>query len=119
MAESAVIIEKSGRVTRVAFDKEATLDELTTPRIQSDLVQLLEGDEPRRMLVDCAALMFVSSRGLGMMVTLYRKAAMNGSIVALSRLPGPIARIFELTSLDRMFKIFETNEQAIEFLEGA
>lgn len=119
MPESAIIVEQLGRVTRIAFDREPSLEELTTPRIQSDLVPLLDGPDQRRLLVDCSGLTFISSRGLGMMVTLYRKAAMNGSIIVLTRLPAPIARIFELTSLDRMFKIFPNNDAAIQFLESA
>ena len=68
--------------------------------------------ESSRVVVDLRGTDYMDSTGLGALIAAYRQAAAHGWV----RLVGPqptVRRIFEMTTLDTVFAIYETVYEAL------
>ncbi|MFF4324075.1 STAS domain-containing protein [Streptomyces sp. NPDC001568] len=61
------------------------------------------GPEAGPVVVDCTALTFCDSSGIGELVRLHQQLAAQGRVLRLNRVPDRIARLFSLTGLDQIF----------------
>ena len=80
-----------------------------TMELRTALVAVLE-NEPPRILVDCRDVSYVSSSGIGMLVSLLKRCHHDGVGFALCGLNEDIREIFSLTRLDQVFTILEKAE---------
>lgn len=66
-----------------------------------------------RLIIDLTEATFIDSTTLGILVGAMRRLRTRGGRLAVV-CPNPvIARVFEITGLNRMFGVFETREQAL------
>lgn len=80
-----------------------------TMELRHALVEVLES-EPGRILVDCTDVAYVSSSGIGMLVSLLKRSHHDGVGFALCGLNEDIREIFSLTRLDQVFTILNKAE---------
>ena len=59
----------------------------------------------KRFHIDLAAVRYIDSSGLGVLIAVQKKLAASGGQLILSGLTGGIREIFELTQLDKVFTI--------------
>jgi anti-sigma B factor antagonist len=59
-----------------------------------------------RLLLDMAAVRFIDSTGLGVMVTVMKAARARGGAVAMFALPARVRSLLELTRLHLLFDIY-------------
>lgn len=92
---------------------------VTTPRIDAALaIQFKEEmrrtmtDGPRRVVLDLSAVTFVDSSGLGAIVAAM-KAQAPARRLDLAGLGGTVEKVFRLTRLDTVFRIYPTAEAAL------
>ncbi len=90
-------------VVVVTFD-EQRIDAANSPSLRKDLVGLVEAGTSQ-LVLDLGDVRFVDSSGLGMMVTLLKRAGMRGG-VALCHMQPTVAATFRLARMDRVFPIF-------------
>ena len=57
---------------------------------------------------------FADSSFLGLLIIVLKRATANGGDVRICRLQPPLAKIFELMRLHRLFQIYETEQEAVE-----
>ena len=76
-----------------------------------DVSSRMVGDEFNNVLLDMADLQFVDSSGLGALLGLRKRLSDRGKIV-LCNLQPAVAKIFGLTGLDRIFKVYTSREAA-------
>jgi anti-sigma B factor antagonist len=94
------------------------LDIGTSDRLEEELDALLESGA-RRLVVDMLGITFLGSVGLGLLTKAATRArAAGGECVLVSDDPR-ILRVFELTGLDRVFRIERSLMEAVEQLVGA
>jgi len=69
--------------------------------------KLLECTEQgsRFFLIDMAGLDYLDSTGLGVLVTIHKRALQNNGVVTLRGLSGRVKELFELTRLNKVFQI--------------
>ena len=103
-----VTVERSAGVATVVARGE--LDAYEAPAL-SDAFAAIVGDA--RVVVDLAAVSFLDSTALGVVVRAVRQIQQRGgqSLVVLPR--GTGRRIFELTTLDQALPVAESREQAL------
>ena len=65
--------------------------------------ELGSGPEAGPVVVDCSALAFCDSSGIGELVRLHQQLAGQGRALRLTRVPDRVARLFSLTGLDQLF----------------
>lgn len=73
----------------------------------------LLGDRPALVVVDCAALTFCDSSGIGAFVGIYQRLSAHQGVLRLAGAPGSVARVFSLTGLDRAIALYATVADAL------
>ena len=92
-------IEKSTQGTTVTLKITGWLDTQTTPMLQSEIDAV--DDTVTAMVIDCAALEYISSAGLRQIVAAYKK--LNGELI-LRGVSEEVMSIIRITGLDKRIK---------------
>lgn len=87
------------------------LDGSTIDQFRSGVEQLLEG-EITKVIIDAENLRYVSSLGVGELLTLHRKMKKRGGDVKIASLHGVVFDILRLAKLDSLFEIYDDLERA-------
>lgn len=114
MPDSCLNITDKQGVTVVSFQDNAILDTLTIQHLGRELYNVVEQPRCPHLLIDFHNIRFLSSQALGVLLTLRRKADKSGVDVAFARLRPELVRVFQVTNLDKMFRFFDTDEEALE-----
>ncbi|GAP64693.1 anti-sigma B factor antagonist [Ardenticatena maritima] len=69
------------------------------------------------IIIDLSGVNFIDSTGLATLVQAMKHARQHGGDLVLCRLQQPVRIIFELTRLDKAFRIFETEEEALAYFQ--
>jgi anti-anti-sigma factor len=88
------------------------LDHDTADSLSGALESALGGSAPR-VLVDCEGLEFCDSTGLNVLLRARLTAADAGTAVELSGLHAAVARLFEITGADGVFRTYPTLAEAL------
>ena len=87
------------------------LDAYHSIEFKEKVIESIKGDE-KKILLDMNDLNYIDSAGLGALVSLLKRASENAKELRLFGLKGNVKKVFELTRLNRVFKIFDTIEEA-------
>lgn len=111
-------------VTRIERRKKLLLVEVTTERLDAAAAPVfkaaLEGattDRPRQVIVDVSRVAFLDSTGLGVFVNLLKMMGAEG-VLAVAGAQAAVRRLLSITQLDRVFRLFDTVEEAEATLGG-
>ncbi len=94
----------------IVFQPQACLDEATLATIEQAVAQC---DRGTFFAIDMSQVEMIDSPGLFTLVSALRTAREHGSRLTIYHLKSPVRVIFEITQLDRLFEIFDTQEAAI------
>ena len=93
------------------------LDISTSDRFERELDELLDGGA-RRLVVDLLGITFLGSVGLGLLTRAAKRTrAVAGECIVVSDDPR-VLRVFEITGLDRIFRIERSLMEAVAQLVG-
>ncbi|MGA3106242.1 MAG: STAS domain-containing protein [Terriglobales bacterium] len=73
--------------------------------------KLIERGE-RRIVLDLSSVEFIDSSGLGAILSVLKRLGKDGELVVCGITP-PVASMFKLTRMDRVFPVHETVEEAL------
>jgi anti-anti-sigma factor len=68
----------------------------------------LIGEKPSRILVDLSGMDYISSSGIGLLVSVLRRCRQFGISMSLCGLQPEVFELFKLTRLNQVFEIIET-----------
>ena len=109
-------IEEIGDVTIARFIDKKILDETNIQIIGNQLFGLVDEDGRQKIILDFTNVEYLSSAALGKLITMDKKVkAAKGSLRLCSIRP-EIYEVFAITKLNKLFKIFEDQEKALEGL---
>jgi anti-sigma B factor antagonist len=103
-------VETIGDVTVVNFVDKKILDEQNIQNIGEQLFGLVEQDGLSRLLLNFGNVEYLSSAALGKLITLNKKVKDASGKLILCNISPQIFEVFEITRLDKFFKI-EKDEQ--------
>ena len=83
---------------------EGVLDAVTTPEIRP-MIEALVKDKRMSITVDVSHLRLIDSSGVGVIVSLFKRAKIYGGAVKVNGLKDQPLTIFRLLRLDRVFAI--------------
>ena len=107
-------VENIGDVTVVNFVDRKILDEQNIQVIGEQLFSLVDELGRRKVLLNFKNVEFLSSAALGKLITMNRKVqAVRGKLV-LCNISKEIREVFEITKLDKFFKIMKEEQQALQ-----
>lgn len=67
-----------------------------------------------RLLLDLSEVSFIDSSGLGMLITCLKTINNAGGQLKIASICNPVKTIFDTTRMDRVFEIFENNDDALK-----
>ncbi|MBX5469583.1 MAG: STAS domain-containing protein [Thermoleophilaceae bacterium] len=88
------------------------VDLYTAPEFKDRMVQVIEAGS-KQVVVDLSKATFIDSTTLGVLVGGVKRLRPSGGTLALVCNDQNIAKIFEITGLDRVFPIHATREEAL------
>ena len=86
------------------------IDLATAPALRARLTDLLDGG--CSLVLDLRELRFIDSTGLGVLVGALRRVRADGRELRLAGPPPGVHRVFSVTGLDHVFRIFPSVEEA-------
>lgn len=113
-AGAARILELSGEFTMGDGALTKPLD-LRGRRLEdlSLALKTLIGQAPRVILLDMAGVTFLDSAALGELIAMKKRAVVQGTDIGLLRPMGRVRAMIEMVSLDRVFKVFDDEAEAL------
>ncbi len=96
----------------VILSLNGRLDSNTSAELESKILGIIDDGE-KRIIVDCLNLDYISSRGLRVFLLGAKKLKNVGGEVVLTSLKDQIKEVFDCTGFTSIFKIFNSNEEAI------
>jgi anti-sigma B factor antagonist len=88
-----------------------SVDLTSAPDLRNGLAELID-DGARCIIVDLTATDFLDSTGLGALVAALKRLRMKDGEIRIVCTPGHVRKVFEITSLDRVFPMHDTVEEA-------
>ena len=107
-------VEEVGDVTVVKFVDKRILDEQNIQQIGDQLFELVDDEGKRKLLLNFDAVEYLSSAALGKLITMNKKVRGVSGQLRLCQIKAEIYEVFEITKLNKVFKIHDTEEEALE-----
>lgn len=107
-------VESIGDVTVVNFVDRKILDEQNIQIIGEQLFSLVDEEGLRKILLNFSNVEYLSSAALGKLITLNKKLQAAGGKLILCNIDPQIYEVFEITKLDKFFKIMKEEQAALQ-----
>ncbi|MGJ8453934.1 STAS domain-containing protein [Pseudothermotoga sp. U03pept] len=91
---------------------EGDFDAYHSADIKKTIKEKLEKSSNAKIVIDMSNVPYIDSAGLGTMVSLLKDTRTLGKELVLAGLRQNVKRIFEMTRLDKVFKIVDVPEEA-------
>lgn len=104
-------VRRAANATTVILEGDVDLHH--SPELHAKLVEIA-GERPKRFVLDLTAVPYMDSSGIGTLVELYRRVGNYKGKLVLFGLNPRVRSVFEITKLERIFTICETESQAVE-----
>ena len=82
--------------------------------IGEQLFELVDAEGKKKILLDFKNVDYLSSAALGKLITLNKKANTSGGKLVLCNIRPEIKEVFEITKLDKFFKIKEDEQVGLQ-----
>ncbi|HXG11954.1 MAG TPA: STAS domain-containing protein [Gemmataceae bacterium] len=107
-------VEDIGDVTVVNFVDRKILDEQNIQIIGEQLFSLVDEVGRRKLLLNFGNVEYLSSAALGKLITLQKKLTAVGGQLILCNIDPQIYEVFEITKLDKFFRIHKEEQTALQ-----
>ena len=87
------------------------IDLYTAPRLHGELVTVLTGDEPVRLVVDMSGVEFCDSTGMNVLLAAHRRAREHGGDLELAAPRPGVRKILQVTGLESVFTVIDDPAQ--------
>ncbi len=105
--ESEKIIKNDVVIFRIKGD----IDAYSSPSLKDKIVKEIEGGT-KKLVLNLTNVDYIDSAGLGVLVALLKRIKKEQGVLRIAGLKPNILKIFQLTRLNQIFDIFNTEEQA-------
>lgn len=87
----------------------------TAPQFMGDLEKLVDGGL-RKIIVDCTKLNYISSYGLGVLMTVHKQMAKHGGDVKVCCVKGVVHEVLRMVKMDQFFQSYpDVNRARLAF----
>lgn len=108
--------EDLGNVTILRIQMTTLRDDEETERLFQHALSLVEAEGRNRLVLNCGAVAYMASRGLGRLVSLMNKARAAGGRLVLCHVPRPIEELLRISRLsDILISYHDEHEAARSF----
>lgn len=114
--ESIIDIRSTDDAVVVSFKQPSIGAAEGVENIRHTLRQLLQNEQPGKLIIDFSGVVFFSSQMLGLLVDLWRRMKDAGGTLLISGINPQLTRVFRITHLDRIFDFYEDTDAAVAAL---
>ncbi|MGC8871151.1 MAG: STAS domain-containing protein [Brevinematia bacterium] len=107
--QNGVFIVKPSGVMNVQYSME----------VENKLDFFFNKNAPKKVIVDFSEVQHISSSGLRVLVSFYKKVVENEGKMFLVNLNSNLKKIFKIVELDTVFQIFDSFEEAFQKISNA
>ncbi|MEG6585660.1 anti-sigma F factor antagonist [Dendrosporobacter sp. 1207_IL3150] len=95
---------------------EGELDMHVADEFRQRVDDALDSCGAKNLILNLEGVSFIDSSGLGVILGRYKRISNNGGKVSATNVQSQVAKIFELSGLFRIMKLYESENQALESL---
>jgi anti-sigma B factor antagonist len=100
----------------VTFEQPALTDARVIETLGTEIIALVDKQARRQIVLDFGRVRLLSSRMLGMLISLYKKSAAIKGRVILCGLAPALMEIFTITRMDKVMEFAEDQNKAMKLL---
>jgi len=100
----------------IKFEMPEEIDLVNSQEIKKTVYEESIEKGYKKVILDFSKTRYIDSTGLGIIVAIHKQTLMNAGALALINFDSNIRNLLKMTSLDRIFNIFDSEKEAIEFL---
>lgn len=97
---------------RAVVEVHGSVDLTTAPELRNRLAELID-DGVTCIVTDLTGTDFLDSTGLGALVSALKRLRMRNGEIRVVCTSGHVRKVFEITSLDRVFAMFDSVDAAL------
>ncbi len=90
------------------------IDTINAGNFEAQLMQILDKDEEKLLVLDCSGLDYISSSGLRIFLVAQKKTMAAQGRLLLSNMQPAIKEIFDISGFSNIFSIFPDIETAVK-----
>jgi anti-sigma B factor antagonist len=111
--DNQLLIQLYRDVTVVSFQNVSVLDSANIEALGRSLLELVEKQDVRKLILEFTAVKFMSSQALGVLLQLKRAMdPLKGQIVIVGIRP-ELHKVFKITNLHKLFKFQDDLDKAL------
>lgn len=121
-----MFLEKYGGIhMNVKFDRvkdkliahmSGELDHHSAEEVRYLIDSRIDCENINKLIIDFSGVTFMDSSGIGVVIGRYKKLKMKNGIVCVSNVKDSISRVFELSGMYKIIKLYDTFENAAKYL---
>jgi anti-sigma B factor antagonist len=111
-------IAREGNVAIASFKNACISDAEEISHASTQLRQYIHSDPPRRVVFDFQGVKFFSSQVLGLLLEARAHLRPHDGDVAITSLSPQLQRVFKVTNLDRIFRLYPDRAAAVQPAAG-
>jgi anti-sigma B factor antagonist len=93
------------------------IDAVSADRLEDALAPIL-ASSPRILQLNMAGVSYISSRGLGVVITTIKKVRAGGGKFAMTELQAPVRKVFEIAAALPEESVFASQEEADRYFDA-
>ncbi len=116
MADSSMVLSQFQGVAVANFRTPSIVDPLAVEAINKQLLELVEEQAQKKIVLDFDVVRMMSSQMLGVLISLQKKCREIRGRVILCGVRPEVMKIFQITRLTKMFEFAENEAQGFKKL---
>lgn len=97
---------------------QGELDHHTAEQMRDKLDELIEDPIIKNLIIDIKDMGFMDSSGIGVLIGRYKLITSRGGQVGIININPNIKKIFRVSGLQKIFKTYDSLEDALEKMQG-
>jgi anti-anti-sigma factor len=114
LVDNQLMVESYKDVTVVSFQNVAVLDSANIETLGRNLLDLVEKQDHRKLILEFSAVRFMSSQALGVLLQLKKALDPLGGRVLIAGIRPELHKVFKITNLHKLFTFYDTLDKALQ-----
>jgi anti-sigma B factor antagonist len=111
-----IAVTESNGISVVTFTDSKIIDDQEIQELGQELYALVDRDNRPKIVLNFAAVEFLSSAALGKLISFEKKAKAKKSVLILTNIRPEIYEVFAITKLTKLFTIKDDESDALAVL---
>ncbi|MHC6180687.1 anti-sigma F factor antagonist [Clostridium sp. JNZ X4-2] len=107
-------LEFKVRVDKLIVGIKGELDHHSAEEVRNKIDDRLDRDGLDKLIMDFSGVSFMDSSGIGVVIGRYKKLNLKNGAMCIAGATDLVKRVFELSGLFKIIKLYDSVEEAIE-----